>query len=95
MADDRALLTELEPTVATLLDRHLATTKEWFPHEFVPWSRGRDHEPGHEWSPADGAVVALDFGCGAHSEVDVEERPSEKIDPPVLDDESEIVFTER
>lgn len=23
-----------------------------------------------EWSPADGAVVALDFGCGAHSEAD-------------------------
>ena len=23
----------------------------------------------NEWSPADGSVVALDFGCGAHSEV--------------------------
>ncbi|WP_298890879.1 DUF3027 domain-containing protein [uncultured Serinicoccus sp.] len=49
----------------------------------------------NEWSPADGAVVALDFGCGAHSEVDVEQRTSEKVDPPVLDDETEIVYTER
>lgn len=49
----------------------------------------------NEWSPADGAVVALDFGCGAHSEVDVEKRAAERIDPPVLDDETEIVFTER
>lgn len=49
----------------------------------------------NEWSPADGAVVALDFGCGAHSQVDVEKRPPERIDPPVLDDESEIVFEER
>lgn len=49
----------------------------------------------NEWSPADGAVVALGFGCGAHSEVDVEKRAPEKIDPPVLDDEGEIEFVER
>lgn len=48
----------------------------------------------NEWSPADGAVVALGFGCGAHSEVDVEEREPEKIDPPVLDD-GDIEFVER
>jgi acyl-[acyl-carrier-protein] desaturase len=53
MYDESDLLHELEPTVATLLERHLATTKEWFPHEFVPYSRGRDHEPGHEWRPED------------------------------------------
>lgn len=46
------------------------------------------------WSPADGTVVALDFGCGAHSEVDVEKRATEKIDPPVLDEENELVFSE-
>lgn len=49
----------------------------------------------NEWSPADGSVVALDFGCGAHSEVDVEQREAEKVDPPVLDDETEIVYTDR
>ena len=47
--DDRALLEELEPTVAHLLERHLAKAKEWFPHEMVPWSRGRDFEPDETW----------------------------------------------
>jgi hypothetical protein len=26
----------------------------------------------NEWSPADGSVVTTDFGCGAHSETDLE-----------------------
>jgi acyl-[acyl-carrier-protein] desaturase len=51
MRSDDALLAELEPTAARLLDRHLATSKEWFPHDLVPWSRGRDFEDGYEWSP--------------------------------------------
>jgi acyl-[acyl-carrier-protein] desaturase len=46
-----ALLNELEPVAADLLDKHLATSKEWFPHELVPWSRGRDFEAGQEWDP--------------------------------------------
>ena len=49
--DDRALLAELEPTAAKLYDRHDKTAKEWFPHTLVPWSRGRDFEPGVEWEP--------------------------------------------
>ena len=49
--DDRALLAELEPTAGKLYDRHDKTAKEWFPHELVPWSRGRDFEPGVEWEP--------------------------------------------
>jgi hypothetical protein len=48
----------------------------------------------NEWSPADGAVVALTFGCGAHSEVDVEKREPERIEPPVLDD-GDLEFVER
>ena len=36
-----------------LVERHLSTAKEWFPHELVPWSRGRDFEPGYEWDPAE------------------------------------------
>ncbi|MEO7427743.1 MAG: acyl-ACP desaturase [Acidimicrobiales bacterium] len=47
------LLAELEPTAARLLERHLSTSKEWFPHDLVPWSQGRDFEPGYEWSPDD------------------------------------------
>lgn len=53
MISDTAALAELEPTAETLLERHLATSKEWFPHEHVPYGRGRDHVEGHEWSPAD------------------------------------------
>ena len=49
--DDRALLEELEPTAAKLYDRHDKTAKEWFPHALVPWSRGRDFEPGVAWEP--------------------------------------------
>ncbi|MET0727249.1 MAG: acyl-ACP desaturase, partial [Acidimicrobiales bacterium] len=51
MPSHDALLAELEPTAARLLDRHLASSKEWFPHDLVPWSRGRDFEPDYEWSP--------------------------------------------
>ena len=36
------LLLDLEPTVAANLDRHLEVAKEWMPHEYVPWSQGRD-----------------------------------------------------
>jgi len=50
---DRALLEELEPTVARLLDKHLARSKEWFPHEMVPWSKGRDFEPDEVWDPVE------------------------------------------
>ncbi len=49
--DDATLLQELEPTVERLLERHLQTAKEWFPHELVPWSRGRDFDPGEVWEP--------------------------------------------
>jgi acyl-[acyl-carrier protein] desaturase len=49
--DDDALLAELEPTAVKLLERHLSTAKEWFPHEMVPWSRGRDYAEGEDWDP--------------------------------------------
>lgn len=47
------LLAELEPTVERLLERHLENSKEWFPHEFVPYGRGRDFEPDTVWSADD------------------------------------------
>jgi len=59
--DQAAIVRELEPTVGRLLDRHLQTTKEWFPHQHIPYGRGRDHDPDEQWSPdsADlgGAVI--------------------------------------
>jgi hypothetical protein len=38
------------------------------------------------WSPSDGRVVSLDHGCGAHSEVDLEQPEPEVVPPPILDD---------
>lgn len=40
----------------------------------------------NEWSPADGQVVSLDHGCGAHSEVDVSPVAAATLVAPVLDD---------
>ncbi len=48
---DLRLVTELAPTVERLYERHSSSAKEWFPHEIVPWSRGRDFEPGEAWEP--------------------------------------------
>jgi acyl-[acyl-carrier protein] desaturase len=48
---DEALLHALTPVAEGLLERHLAGAKEWFPHELVPWGRGRDFEPGAAWDP--------------------------------------------
>jgi acyl-[acyl-carrier-protein] desaturase len=49
------LLHELEPVVAQNLERHLGLTKEWQPHDYVPWSRGRDFAllGGEDWRPED------------------------------------------
>ncbi|MFI6128896.1 acyl-ACP desaturase [Micromonospora sp. NPDC051141] len=54
-----ALLTELEPVVEKNLDRHLSLAKEWFPHEYVPWSDGRTFDGplgGEAWSEADSTL---------------------------------------
>jgi len=55
------VLGHLDATIETLLERHLTTTKEWFPHEHVPYSRGRDHAAGETWNADDadlgGAVI--------------------------------------
>ncbi len=49
----QSLLADLGPTVEQLLERHLAASKEWFPHEHVPYGRGRDPIPGETWTEAD------------------------------------------
>jgi acyl-[acyl-carrier-protein] desaturase len=57
--EDRALQTsmlhELEPVVATELDRHLKLAQHWNPHDYVPWSQGRDFAflGGEDWVPED------------------------------------------
>ena len=55
--DSSLLLRELEPVVAKLLDRHLASGREWFPHELVPWERARNFDPGQ---PSDPDAVEVD-----------------------------------
>ncbi|MEU8813121.1 acyl-ACP desaturase [Actinoplanes sp. NPDC048796] len=57
--DQTALLIELEPVVATNLDRHLSLAKEWFPHEYVPWSDGRTFDGllgGDPWREDDSQI---------------------------------------
>jgi acyl-[acyl-carrier-protein] desaturase len=49
--DDHRLIHELMPTAEKLMDRHINSSKEWFPHLYVPWSRGRDFQPDEEWDP--------------------------------------------
>jgi acyl-[acyl-carrier-protein] desaturase len=50
------LLLELEPVVESNLNRHLTMAKEWFPHEYVPWSEGRNYDGplgGDAWDVSD------------------------------------------
>ena len=44
------LLAELEPKAEEFLNRHVAMAKEWFPHEYVPYSQGRDFDL-EPWTP--------------------------------------------
>jgi acyl-[acyl-carrier-protein] desaturase len=53
------LLHELEPVVEENLERHLKVAKEWFPHEYVPWSEGRNFEGifgGEPWDPSQSRI---------------------------------------
>ncbi|MEY2434601.1 MAG: acyl-[acyl-carrier-protein] desaturase [Acidimicrobiaceae bacterium] len=49
--DQSILLAELAPVAERLYDRHDAAAKEWFPHEMVPWTLGRDFLPDEAWDP--------------------------------------------
>ncbi|MGH3695795.1 MAG: acyl-ACP desaturase [Pseudonocardiaceae bacterium] len=53
ISDPVRLLHDLEPVVTENLHRHLAAAKEWMPHEYVPWSLGRDYADlgGQPWDP--------------------------------------------
>lgn len=63
-------MSDLAEAVATsapaLLERHLARSKEWFPHQLVPWGEGSDFcadDPGEDPVPlAPGAASALWVG---------------------------------
>ena len=54
------MLQELEPVVEENLNRHLSMAKEWFPHEYVPWSEGRTYDGplgGEPWKVDDSAMT--------------------------------------
>jgi acyl-[acyl-carrier-protein] desaturase len=48
--DQTQMLAELEPEAARLLNRHMHMTQEWFPHDYVPYSQGRDFD-AEPWTP--------------------------------------------
>ncbi len=50
LAQDRALLNELEPEAGRLYDRHARVAQEWFPHDFIPYRLGRDFDR-EPWTP--------------------------------------------
>jgi acyl-[acyl-carrier-protein] desaturase len=47
------LLQELEPVAERLLNRHLSMFKEWNPHDYIPWSDGKNFYAldGQDWEP--------------------------------------------
>jgi len=50
------LLRELSPVVEGELNRHIGVAKEWFPHDYIPWSEGRNFDGlmgGDAWTPED------------------------------------------
>jgi acyl-[acyl-carrier-protein] desaturase len=63
---DVHLLHELEPVVEKNLNRHLSMAKDWNPHDYVPWSDGKNYYAlgGQDWDPdesklSDVAQVAM------------------------------------
>ncbi|WEV27830.1 acyl-ACP desaturase [Streptomyces sp. 71268] len=59
---DSQLLYALEEVVETELNRHLGVAKEWMPHEYVPWSDGRNFDGvmgGEAWAPDQSKVSSV------------------------------------
>ncbi|GAA3715243.1 acyl-ACP desaturase [Streptomyces tremellae] len=60
---DARLLYALEEVVEKELNRHLKVAKDWMPHEYVPWTEGRNFpgffEDGEPWDPAQSKVTQL------------------------------------
>jgi acyl-[acyl-carrier-protein] desaturase len=77
------LLLELEQVVEENLNRHLTVAKEWFPHEYVPWSDGRNFDGplnGDAWSPEDATMSDV-----ARSSLIVNLLTSRAVDPVELE----------
>jgi acyl-[acyl-carrier-protein] desaturase len=48
---DLELLHELEPVVENAVNRHFSMTKDWNPHDYVPWADGKNYYAlgGQDW----------------------------------------------
>ena len=71
------LLLELDHVVEDNLNRHLKVAREWFPHEYVPWSDGRNYDgplDGDAWSPDDSPMS--DVARSARRRTSGSPRPS-------------------
>ena len=56
------LIRDLEPVVAEELARHLSVQKNWYPHDYVPWSEGRTFAGplnGDAWEAKDSRLSAI------------------------------------
>jgi acyl-[acyl-carrier-protein] desaturase len=56
------LIRDLEPVVAVELERHLSVQKNWYPHEYVPWSEGRTFAGplnGDAWEAKDSKLSGI------------------------------------
>ncbi|MFJ2863633.1 acyl-ACP desaturase [Kitasatospora sp. NPDC087314] len=58
-ADTVRWLVELEATAEELMNRHLASAREWFPYQYVPWSLGRDFDGPLDGEPRHPGQSAL------------------------------------
>jgi len=50
---DLQLLTELQPVVEENINRHMKMAREWNPHDYIPWSDGKNYYAlgGQDWDP--------------------------------------------
>ena len=56
------LIRDLESAVAVELERHLSVQKNWYPHEYVPWSEGRTFAGplnGDAWEAKDSKLTGI------------------------------------
>jgi acyl-[acyl-carrier-protein] desaturase len=59
--DHTELLTELDETLESNLNRHLTMAKEWHPHDYIPWDEGRNFAAmgGDDWDLSQSSLSEL------------------------------------
>jgi acyl-[acyl-carrier-protein] desaturase len=53
---------ELEPFLENEINKHLAITKMWYPHEYIPWSDGQNYDGpmnGLKWDPSQSKISTV------------------------------------